>query len=429
MSGYLRSNAVGVRRTLLGMLLSFVLQQVYAGGFQLHEQSVTYLGNAYAGSASTAEDASTTYYNPAGLKELANNQLVASAIYFYGSIKLYDARATNNVNSNVLANPTSRPSANALVPGLNLSANINKNWAVGFSVGAPFGLSNKYDATSIARYMATISSINTINLSPAVAYKINDKFSVGAGFDAMHIKAELFSAIHFAGPTAPDGYVNNYGHAWSYGYHLGVLFKPTVETKMGLVYYSAFDPKLSGHVDTAAYPVTGSRPAPTTLTSDVKLPDRLVYSVTHQYSDSWAGMADVEWVHWSRLKQLKINYNTGGSSLENLQYKNTFRVAFGVNYKYSQPLMFKGGIAFDQSPVRAEYRTARLPDADRFWIGFGAKYKFNKYISLDAAYAHLFFKHATIAQVGTSPLDKKTLYGNYRSSADLIGVQLTWNFV
>src|ERR1700723_3800252 len=38
-----------------------------AGGFALNEQSVSGLGTAYAGGAAQAEDASTIFFNPAGI--------------------------------------------------------------------------------------------------------------------------------------------------------------------------------------------------------------------------------------------------------------------------------------------------------------------------------------------------------------------------
>ncbi|HRA82643.1 MAG TPA: outer membrane protein transport protein, partial [Thauera sp.] len=41
-----------------------------AAGFQLLEQNASGLGNAYAGSAAVAENASTIYYNPAGMTQL-----------------------------------------------------------------------------------------------------------------------------------------------------------------------------------------------------------------------------------------------------------------------------------------------------------------------------------------------------------------------
>lgn len=410
--------------SVAGVLCAVTGQGAYAGGFQLHEQSVTYLGTAFAGTAAAADlDASTTYYNPAYLAEMPNNQLVVSGIYIMPHSKLYDASARNNIGAVVNSNPTTKPSGNALVPGLNMSARINCNWVFGLSIGAPFGLATKYQATSIARYMATTSKIDTLNINPSLGYRINNKWYVGAGFDAMHIRATLNSAINFGA----EGYVNNYGDAWTYGYHVGVGFEPTRDTKMGLVYFSKYFPHISGDVKAVAYPLAAK---PTTLTSDITLPDRIVYSISHQYNDKWQAMGDLEWVHWSTLKTLRLNYNNGRYTSENLSYDNTFRLSLGAMYHYSCAWLFKGGFMLDQSPVNTLHRNARLPDSDRLWLALGAKFKLNKFVSLDAAYSHLFFKSATIAQSGNVPGDTaKKLYGNYHSSADIIGIQLTWNFV
>jgi long-chain fatty acid transport protein len=406
------------------LVLLAVTQQAWAGAFQLHEQSTTYLGNAFAGTTSPMiPDASSTYYNPASLSDMCHNQVLLSGIYYYGSIKLYDATATNNVGTNVVSSPTSRPASNAIIPGVSLAARINRDIVFGFSINAPFGLNTRYDDNSIARYMGTISKVETININPSLSYKINNQFALGAGFDAMRVKATINSAIHYA----TEGYVNNTGHGWTYGYHLGVQYTPVKDTKMGLVYFSIYNAHVTGTVATLGYPIA---PVPTSLTSDIKLPDRLVYSVTHRYNSSWEGMGEIEYVHWSRLSELRIVYNTGRYSLENLNYKNTFRFALGANYHLSDAWLFKGGLAFDQTPVRSEYRTARLPDSDRFWVALGTKYKVNRNLSLDAAYSHLFFKSSSISQRGVVTGDTaKSLYGNYRSSADLVGVQLTWNFV
>ena len=40
---------------------------VYASGFQLMEQNASGLGNAYAGQGASAQDASTIFFNPAGM--------------------------------------------------------------------------------------------------------------------------------------------------------------------------------------------------------------------------------------------------------------------------------------------------------------------------------------------------------------------------
>lgn len=410
--------------SVAGVLCAVAAQNSYAAAFQLHDQSATYLGTAFAGTAAAGDlDASTTYYNPAFLAKMPNDQLVVSGVYIKGNTRLYNASARNNIGAVVNSSPTTRETGNAFVPGINLTKRINCNWVFGLGVGAPYGLATKYQATSIARYMATTSKINTVNINPSLGYRFNDKWFVGAGFDAMQVRATLDSAINFG----VEGYVNNYGDGWTYGYHVGVGFQPTRDTRMGLVYFSKYFPHLSGDVKAVAYPLAAK---PTTLTADMTLPDRLVYSISHQYNDKWQAVGDLEWVHWSTIKTLRINYNNGRYTAENLSYENTFRLSLGAMYHYSCAWLFKAGFMLDQSPVNTLHRTARLPDSDRLWLALGAKFRVNQYVSLDAGYSHLFFKHATIAQSGVVPGDTaKKLYGDIHSYADLVGIQLTWNFV
>src|SRR3989304_6541120 len=49
-----------------------------ASGFALIEQSGSGLGNAYAGGAAGAEDASTIFFNPAGMSRLNGKQVVVA---------------------------------------------------------------------------------------------------------------------------------------------------------------------------------------------------------------------------------------------------------------------------------------------------------------------------------------------------------------
>ena len=51
----------------------------YGGSFSLSEQSVSGLGTAYAGAAAQAEDASTLFFNPAGIVRLDQGELQLAA--------------------------------------------------------------------------------------------------------------------------------------------------------------------------------------------------------------------------------------------------------------------------------------------------------------------------------------------------------------
>lgn len=61
------------------ILLSALVAPVFpssasASGFQLLEQNASGLGNAYAGSAAVADNASTIFYNPAGMTQLKTRE-------------------------------------------------------------------------------------------------------------------------------------------------------------------------------------------------------------------------------------------------------------------------------------------------------------------------------------------------------------------
>ena len=52
--------------------------QSQAAGFALIEQSASGMGNAYAGGGAVAEDASTIFFNPAGMTYIEGTQIVGA---------------------------------------------------------------------------------------------------------------------------------------------------------------------------------------------------------------------------------------------------------------------------------------------------------------------------------------------------------------
>src|SRR5205809_1900492 len=63
-----RNALAGAVVSALGLLAG---SEAHAAGFALHEQGISGLGNAYAGAAAVAEDATTVWWNPAGMARLA----------------------------------------------------------------------------------------------------------------------------------------------------------------------------------------------------------------------------------------------------------------------------------------------------------------------------------------------------------------------
>lgn len=416
-------------------LLSVISNPVNAGGFALNDQSVTFLGNAYSGTSSAIQDASTGYYNPAGLSELRYSQVLASGTYIYKNIKLENATAANSLGTPITGNNPTKPSTNLFVPAGHIAWRVSDRFSLGLSVVEPFGMDIRYSDTDIARLMATQDKITTVDISPTFGLTLTNYLSVGAGLDFLKINTTFSSDVAWAdsGPEA-DAFITNSANSWALGYHVGILLKPWTNNRMGLVYFSRFTPKFSGTAQSGGSPLDFDDANAVSYT--INLPDRINYSITQRFNMQFATMAEVEWTHWSRLKQITMNYNSSASSgIQSFYFKNTWRAGLGADYRPIPRLALKVGAGYDQSPANSTYRSAMIPDSDRYLLAVGAKFAFNKRLSMNIGYAHAFYLNTSIAETGSnnglsqSPnlANLSTLNANVKSSADIVGVQLAFN--
>jgi long-chain fatty acid transport protein len=87
-----------------------------AAGFALIEQSGSGMGNAFAGAAATAEDASTVFFNPAGMSRLQGSQF-AVAGHVIGVQSSFNGRGTAPfVLGGATVTGTGDPSGTSMVP-------------------------------------------------------------------------------------------------------------------------------------------------------------------------------------------------------------------------------------------------------------------------------------------------------------------------
>jgi long-chain fatty acid transport protein len=88
------------------------------------------------------------------------------------------------------------------VPAAYLTAPIGEDFAVGFAVNAPFGLKAEYAPGWIGRFQALSSEIKTTNFNPTIAYRISERFSIGAGVSYQRVQAELTNAVNYSAVVA-----------------------------------------------------------------------------------------------------------------------------------------------------------------------------------------------------------------------------------
>lgn len=407
-------------------VFSAITGNVQAAGYALIEQSGSGMGNALAGAAAVAEDASTIFFNPAGMTYIQGTQVA-------GALHLISPNAEFNNGGSVAGagKPLGGEGGNAgdlaFVPNAYFTMDLGQNVKFGIGLSAPFGLKTEYDKDWMGRFQAIKSELKTVNINPALAFKVNEQLSLGFGVSAMWAQAELTNAVNFGVAGQGTGKVK--GDDWGFGFNLGAIYQATADTRIGLAYRSKVEQHLDGDVKFNRPALIPAALAPNGgVKADVTLPETFSLGAFSQLNDKWDLMGDITWTRWSRFKELRIVRDNGALlTVTPEHWENTLRYSVGVNYRYSDVVKLRAGLAYDEEAIRDEYRTARIPGNDRKWLALGAAWQMSPSSKVDVGYAHLFIGDADIDD-NQIPSGKGRLRGEYDASVDILSVQYTHNF-
>jgi long-chain fatty acid transport protein len=404
-----------------------------AAGFFLPYQGASSIGNALAGSAALGEDASTVFFNPAGMARLDTAQVALAGHYVHPVPQFTNQGSTLFIPpaTTVPLSGNSGAGVDSLLPNLFAVVPIGQ-WALGLGISAPWGSQTEYESTWAGRYSSLSSEITSLNVNPSVSYRFNEQWSAGVGLSYQKFATEFVRAQYFGGVPSPatDGRARIEGDGDGYGYNFGVLWEATPQTRLGASFRSAIEYSLSGTqtVKTAAGTTVPGFSG--SVTANLHTPALAQLSIAHELSDRWTLLGDVMWTEWSKLQRIDIVCDCGSTSSLTLKFQDTWRFAAAANYRVNDAWLLRFGVAWDQSPVQeAALRTTNLPDSDRTWLSVGARWDLGRHHRLDAAYAHVFIDSTTIGN--TQPLAlglSTTVNGNYSNRADILSVQYSFLF-
>lgn len=417
-------------RTLVSCAVAAALgawaPSAFAGGFAIGTQSGSGTGNAFAGGAAAADDASVAWYNPAAMTLLPGKQVAGALHVLRPSFKFQNTGSTG-----AFAAPGTGDGGDggdwAYVPNAFFTMAINPQWSFGLALNAPFGLKTEYDAGWRGQLTALLSDVKSVNINPSVAYKASDTVSIGGGLSVQKLDAELSS---FSGVGALGNAIINADDV-GYGFNFGLLVQATPSTRFGASYRSSIKYDLEG---TATFTGAAGAPFNGGVRADLRVPDSASISVFHTLNPRWELMGDITWTGWSKLQQLVVVRTTAsaggaaGSTFTTLAFRwqDTWRFGVGANYKMNDRTKIRFGAAFDETPTNDVTRTARLPDQDRIWLAVGMQYRVSKAGVLDVGYAHEFIRDASINN--TVPPFPGALIGKFENKADIFSIQYSHSF-
>jgi long-subunit fatty acid transport protein len=363
-------------------------------------------------------DATATYYNPAALVLIKNMQFVA-----LGSLGRADSNFTGEagqVRTGFNQSGTTDTRLNYFLPSGYYAMPIKTNWRLGLSVvGNDFN--KDLDGFSLLRYAQSNNKIENIDFVPAIAYKINEFISVGAGFNRSYAHFLLKPISGLPRLNIPDAESLNESSAEAFGGDLGLLLKPTKATVIGINHRSSMTFRMRG---TSTF--NGVRK----ISSDnyhfnYWIPARTAFSISHFLTKKFGLIGTVQYIQWNIFKENTIyNIATAAGIIPAVKVPyhlhNSWLFTAGSNYHFSKKWIIRVAGSYVQSPSTGKFQ---IDHGDSITLGASMAYTPVERITLDVSYAHAFFKskdiHILNAQNAINGIDK--------GSVNAVSLKLTVN--
>ena len=378
------------------LMVVFLATPAWSGGLYIQEFATPSLGTANAGAQAWADNASTAFFNSAGMTRIDGKELMLGGGLIYTDIKFDPAPDTPIAGGD-------GGQAGGLAPLINAFYvhSLSDKLKFGFDMVSTSAAVLTYDDNWSGRYENQNVKIFTLTLHPSLAYRVNDWFSIGGGVGIVYGSLEMELAVDRPGPLS-DGKAQIDGDDLEYAYNLSAMFELSDSTRLGVTYWSEVDLNFSGDVEL--------QPNGLQLGIDTSLP--LVQwaktGIYHDINDRFALLGSVGWEDWSSMENVNLSTSSGGTDALPRNWKDTWHFAGGLHYRLSKPWLLQFGIAYDTSPVDTEDRTADMPIDRQIRYNIGTQYEKSEKLTIGCALEY--------ADLGDAEINNSQLKGSYESN-------------
>jgi long-chain fatty acid transport protein len=377
--------------------LGFV--QATAEGFRNPPSGTFGLGRA-GGRIAHVDDSSAVTHNPANLLDLARPEFelvptIADLEWEFrsadGSGQAADTEDTWKILPNFFA-------------ALPLK---DRPVAFGLGITTPYGMASQWDTSSSAfarptgllRYQSPFSAqLMTINANPSVALALGDHLQIGAGFDAMWSQLTLKQFYPWFLGTGnlldADGVAKAKGDGIGYGGNVGLTLKLAKRHRLAFTYRSPLRVTYDGDFELSHVPAAlGGGTMKRDFESEVQFPTILAAGYGIQLSESVRLEADIEWLEFSNFDRLPLRVPSPPPGLPSAapeNWKNTFTVGVGGDWRFASNWVLRASYQYYQSPIPNSTLSPTLVDANQNVVTVGLGYQHNHH-RLGLAYSPVFY--------------------------------------
>jgi len=369
-----------VNKTVKAALFLIIISNMfcssgYPAGFMIYSQDAAATAMANAVTAIPA-NASTVFYNPAGMNKLEGTQLRSGfqLVFPNTSFRGAESGERTDMDDNV----------SALMTGY-ITHKVNDKLSIGGGFFTPFGLVTEWPSDWEGATASYYSKLRTFCVNPAVSIQVHPRLSLAVGVNYVYSDFKIRRAIDpnqmIGLPLGiPLGKLTLDGSDYAWGYNLGLLFHINDQWKIGVSYRSKLKFEFDGHAHYRLPPVLQALYPPTDISPRMELPPIVSVQLSTQMWNKWTFATGVLWTGWSVYDELAPKFRNNLLVPPSMRsspqdWRDVFAFHFGVQYQLNPTWILRGGYIFDQSPVPEHTLSPMVPDMDKHILSLGIGYK------------------------------------------------------
>lgn len=422
-----------IKKLVLAGSIYCMATVVTAGGYRVAIQGQQQMGMGHTGVAASSS-AETVFFNPAGMSFLDSKYSASAGLTGLKTETQYKNDADNSYaeTDNALGTPI----------GLYSAYNTGEGLAYGFGIYTPYGNNVSWETDWAGSHLVNNIDLKAIFFQPSLSYQVNEKFSLGGGIiyalGSVEFNRNLSPTLaNAAGDRANVTIEESNVGAW--GYTLGAMMKPNDQLSLGINYRSLIDIEAEGgeaNFENIPAGILQAVFVDTTFDATLPLPAELTIGASYDFNEKLTVAFDINRAFWSEYESLDIAFGSNDprtgqplASINPRNYKDANTYRLGAAYKFNDKLTVRGGMYFDESPVRDGYFAPETPRNDSIGITAGMSYQFTERLAMDASLLFLTFDEVDNSyDYYTDPLSGSTTSfgGTYDSGAIAGGIGISY---
>jgi long-chain fatty acid transport protein len=404
-----------MRKTIFTVLIVFLASGIaFAGGYQVRLQGNKNTGMGLTG-VGFSMGSSSIFYNPGALALMKQKSDFSAGASFIMSNVIFEKTGTD-----YQAETDNKTSTPFYAYG---AGKINDRWTVGLGVYTPYGSSSTWPDDWAGKLLIQNIALQAIFFQPTVAFKVNDKIGIGAGFVYATGNVSIEKGLNYS----PESKAALEGSASDIGFNVGVYYKPTDKLAFGIDYRSKVvmevtDGDAKFTLPSALY---NTLPAENKFDAQLPLPANLDFGFSYMATEKLMVAFELNWVMWGTYDSLSFTFKEKGELLNSAnprKYEDSFIPRLGFSYKLNDQICLRAGGYYDPTPTNEDYFTPETVSLNTLALTLGLSYMPMDNLSIDLSYLQLFGMKSERSYL------PENFSGTYKSTALIPGIGLSYRF-